>query len=75
MFQSRQVDIIKTEKTLFQFRAAYKQEYENGQDQGNTMARFTDRMTAKDVPLFQVVGSVVKNNKKDVFKSVDHFLL
>ncbi|KAG2212974.1 hypothetical protein INT45_013283, partial [Circinella minor] len=75
MLQSRQADIIKTQKTLFQFRAAYKQEYVDGQDQGNTTARSTDRMTAKDVPLFQVVGSIVKNNKKDVFESVDHFLL
>ena len=33
MLQSRQADIIKTQKTLFQFRAAYKQEHENGQDQ------------------------------------------
>ena len=39
------------------------------------MARSTDCMTAKDVPLFQVVGSFMKNNKEDVFESVDHFLL
>ncbi|KAI9254432.1 hypothetical protein BDA99DRAFT_562542 [Phascolomyces articulosus] len=75
MLKERQQDIINTQKTLCAFHTSYYQEYSpESQTKSKAGNKNTDRMTAKDVPLFQVTGITIKDNNKEVFKSVDHFL-
>ncbi|KAJ8651356.1 hypothetical protein O0I10_013136 [Lichtheimia ornata] len=74
-------DITYTRKTLEQFKETCDKTYGSSTSNGNTIAssntlesKTTDRMTAKDVPRFQLTTSSFKDPKHTVFESVEHFL-
>ncbi|KAJ8651359.1 hypothetical protein O0I10_013130 [Lichtheimia ornata] len=74
-----QTDIANTRKLLTQFKDTYKEVYaDEPETSGNTTTRnkskAVDRMTAKDVPFFQLAGSATKDSSKPVYETVDHFL-
>lgn len=76
-----QTDIAYTRKTLEQFKETYDKTYGSSTSSGNTTVssntietKTTDRMTAKDVPRFQLTTSSLKDPKHTVFESVEHFL-
>ena len=76
MLKTYQTDITNTRKTLAQFKATLVEVYgeEIKANDNQEVVRNTDRMSAKDVPAFQWKGSRIKDDKKTIFESVDHFL-
>ena len=81
--QGRQADIANTQKTLDSFRYTFKKEFgeksestnsKKPKESGNTTPKVTDKMSAKEVPLFQVAGFTISDSKKEIYPTADHFL-
>ncbi|KAJ8651402.1 hypothetical protein O0I10_013059 [Lichtheimia ornata] len=85
--QLRQADIANTQKALDAFRYTYEREYgekpkpakrekdaKKTKEGGNTTTKVSDRMSAKEVPLFQIAGFTVFDNSKEVYPTAEHFL-
>ncbi|CDS08349.1 hypothetical protein LRAMOSA02297 [Lichtheimia ramosa] len=85
--QARQADIANVQKTLDAFRYTYQQEYgekpkpakkekvsKKTKDSGNITNKAQDKMSAKDVLLFQIAGFTIYDSSKEVFPTVDHYL-
>ncbi|CDH60655.1 predicted protein [Lichtheimia corymbifera JMRC:FSU:9682] len=85
--QERQADIARTQKALDSFRYTYEREYgeklkpakkekdaDKTKEGGNTTTKVNDRMSAKEVPLFQIAGFSVFDSSKEVYPTAEHFL-
>ncbi|KAI7861207.1 hypothetical protein K492DRAFT_202428 [Lichtheimia hyalospora FSU 10163] len=81
--QGRQADIANTQKTLDSFRYTYEKEYgeksepsssKKPKESGNTTPKVVDKMSAKDVPLFQVTGFTITDSKKEIFPTASRYL-
>lgn len=85
--QLRQADVANTQKALDAFRYTYEREYgekpkpakkekdaDKTKEGGNTTTKVNDRMSAKEVPLFQIAGFSVFDSSKEVYPTAEHFL-
>ena len=85
--QLRQAEIANVQKTLDAFRYTYQREYgeklkpaekekesKKAKDSGNTTDKVQDKMSAKEVPLFQIAGFTICDSSKEVYPTMDHYL-
>ncbi|KAG0165760.1 hypothetical protein DFQ29_001387, partial [Apophysomyces sp. BC1021] len=82
-----QQDLKNTRSVLQEFRTLYEQEYKDKPSDASTVSKglgkkhsaptathTTSRLSYRDIPAFQVTGTLVWRPGKEVFDSVEHFL-